>query len=154
MSSSASFYADSVFLCTERREIPIVALDQSHISILEKQLDRQYVALLDEVREELAQSEDRQYIEVIGRTPADSGEASMGDVLADLNATLFDRHINQIRDIEAATTRIRENVFGICAGCAEDIPFARLKAYPTAIRCVPCQQQRDRTYAHQATPTI
>ena len=131
-----------------------MALDQSHISILEKQLDRQYVALLDEVREELAQSEDRQYIEVIGRTPADSGEASMGDVLADLNATLFDRHINQIRDIEAATTRIRENVFGICAGCAEDIPFARLKAFPTAIRCVPCQQQRERMYAHQATPTI
>jgi DnaK suppressor protein len=131
-----------------------MALDQSQLSILEKELDRQYVALLEEVHEELAQSEDRQYIELIGRTPADSGEASMGDVLADLNATLFDRHINQIRDIEAATTRIRENVFGICADCEEDIPFERLKAYPTARRCVPCQQQRDRTFAHQATPTI
>ena len=129
-------------------------LDQSQISILEKELDRQYVALLEEVREELAQSEDRQYIELIGRTPADSGEASMGDVLADLNAILFDRHINQIRDIEAATTRLRENVYGICAECAEDIPFERLKAYPTAKRCVPCQQQRDRIYAHQETPTI
>ena len=129
-------------------------LDQSQISILEKELDRQYVALLEEVREELAQSEDRQYIELIGRTPADSGEASMGDVLADLNAILFDRHINQIRDIEAATTRLRENVYGICAECTEDIPFERLKAYPTAKRCVPCQQQRDRIFAHQATPTI
>ena len=129
-------------------------LDQSQISILEKELDRQYVALLEEVREELAQSEDRQYIELIGRTPADSGEASMGDVLADLNAILFDRHINQIRDIEAATTRLRENVYGICGECAEDIPFERLKVYPTAKRCVPCQQQRDRIFAHQETPTI
>ena len=129
-------------------------LDQSQLSILEKELDRQYVALLEEVREELAQSEDRQYIELIGRSPADSGEASMGDVLADLNATLFDRHINQIRDIEAATRRVRENVFGTCAECGEDIPFERLKAWPTAKRCVPCQQQYERIHTHQATPTM
>ncbi len=131
-----------------------MALDQSQLSILEKELDRQYVALLEEIREELAQSEDRQYIELIGRTTADSGEASMGDMLADLNAAMFDRHINEIRDIEAAQVRMRENIFGICADCEEGIPFERLKAYPTAKRCVPCQQQRDRIFAHQATPTI
>ena len=131
-----------------------MALDQSQLSILEKELDRQYVALLEEIREELAQSEDRQYIELIGRTTADSGEASMGDMLADLNAAMFDRHINEIRDIEAAQVRMRENVFGICADCEEDVPFVRLVAYPTARRCVPCQQQRDRIFAHQATPTI
>ena len=79
---------------------------------------------------------------------------AVGQFLADLNATLFDRHINQIRDIEAATTRMREKVFGICEECGEDIPFDRLKAYPTAKRCVRCQQQRERTFAHQATPSI
>ncbi len=131
-----------------------MALDQSQLSILEKELDRQYVALLEEIREEPAQSEDRQYIELIGRTTADSGEASMGDMLADLNAAMFDRHINEIRDIEAAQVRMRENVFGICTDCEEGIPFERLEAYPTAKRCVPCQQQRDRIFAHQATPTI
>jgi DnaK suppressor protein len=143
-----------MLLDPESTEFLQMPLAQLQLSILEKELDRQYVALLEEVREELAQGEDRQYVELIGRSPADSGESSMGDVLADLNATLFDRHINQIRDIEAATTRMREHVFGTCAECGEDIPFERLTAYPTAKRCVPCQQQRDRTYAHQATPSI
>jgi RNA polymerase-binding protein DksA len=131
-----------------------MTFDKKELSILEKELDRQYVALLEEVRDELANSEDRQYVELIGRAPADSGEASMGDVLADINANMFERHIRKIRSIEAATTRIRENVYGICTECEEDIPFERLKAYPTARRCVPCQERHDRTYAYQATPSI
>lgn len=129
-------------------------LDQSQLSILEKELDRQYAALLEEVRDELSNSENRQYVDVIGRNPADSGEASVGDVLADLNAALFDRHIQQVRAIEDALTRIQENLYGVCVECQEDIPFERLKAYPTATRCVPCQQQHDRIFAHQATPSM
>jgi RNA polymerase-binding transcription factor DksA len=29
-----------------------------------------------------------------------------------------------------------------------------LLAYPTVRRCVRCQRQRERTYAHEGTPTL
>ena len=129
-------------------------LDQSQVSTLEKELDRQYVALLLEVRDELVHSEDRQYVELTGRCPADSGESSMGDVLADTDPTLFNSHITRIREIESATTRISKNVFGECIDCEQDIPFARLKAFPTAKRCVSCQERHHKSYAYQSSPAM
>ncbi len=129
-------------------------LDKSQLSIVEKELDRQYVALLEEVLEELANSEDREYVELIGRSPTDNGEASMGDLLAALDSSLFDRHIKQLRAIEAASTRMREDVFGICAECGADIRFERLMAYPATRRCASCQQQRDHIFSHQATSSM
>ena len=90
----------------------------------------------------------------VGRGGADSGEEAVRDLLTDLNAALFNRHILGIRDIEDARDRIREGTIGLCADCGEDIRFERLQVLPTAIRCISCQEQRDRTYAHQTTPNI
>jgi hypothetical protein len=39
---------------------------------------------------------------------------------------------------------------GLCA----DIGFDRLMAYPTAKRCLVCQQQHDRAYAEEAHPSL
>ena len=131
-----------------------MALTQGQVSRLVKALDERYESLLEEVREELEQSENQQYVELIGRTPADSGDESVGDVLADLNLGIIDRHIREIRDIEAARVRIEDHSFGICIGCEADIGFERLLAYPTAKRCIVCQQQHERNYARAGTPKL
>ena len=34
-----------------------------------------------------------------------------------------------------------------CIDCGQPIPFARLEAYPTAKRCLRCQQIREATHA-------
>jgi len=131
-----------------------MALTQTQLSKLVKALDERYESLLEEVRDELETSENQQYVELIGRTPADSGDESVGDVLADLNLGIIDRHIQEIRDIEAAKVRIKDHRFGTCVGCEADIGFERLLAYPTAKRCIVCQQQREKSYAHAGTPKL
>ena len=131
-----------------------MALTKTELANLGEQLGKRHESLLEEVRDALEHSENQQYVELIGRVPADIGDQSVGDALADLNLAIIDRHIQELRDIEAAKARLGERTFGVCIGCGEDIGYERLVAYPTAKRCVICQRQQERTYAHGGTPTL
>ncbi len=131
-----------------------MALTQTQRSKLEHMLDQQYKALLEEVRDALEKSENQQYVELIDRAPADSGDQATGDALADLNLAIIDRHVREIRDIDATRVRIVAGSFGICIDCRGDIGFERLLAYPTAKRCFVCQRQHEKTYAHEGNPTL
>lgn len=132
----------------------MTAFGHTQLSELKERLDKRYELLLEEVRDELEHSENQQYVELIGRAPADIGDQSVGDALADLNLAIIDRHIQEIRDIEAARARIKSGSFGTCISCGGDIGFERLLAYPTAKRCFLCQRQREATYAHEPTPRL
>ena len=131
-----------------------MSLSRSQVTELAEQLDRRRESLLEEVRDELEHSENQQYIELIGRVPADVGDQSVGDALADLNLAIIDRHVRDLRDIDAAKLRIKDGSFGVCIDCGSGIGFERLRAYPTAKRCRPCQEHREKTYAHQGTPSL
>jgi DnaK suppressor protein len=131
-----------------------VALTQTQVPKLERKLDKQYESLLEQVRDALEKSENQQYVELIDRAPADSGDQATGDALADLNLAIIDRHVQEIRDIEVTRARIRDGGFGTCIDCGSDIGFERLLAYPTAKRCFICQRQREKTYVHEANPKL
>ena len=124
-----------------------MALSRTRLLELTKRLDTRHEALLEEVRTELEESENQQYIELIGRVSADIGDQSLGDALADLNLAIIDRHIQELRDINDCS-------YGVCMGCGDDIALERMLAYPTAKRCLACQRQHERTYAHERTPTL
>lgn len=117
-------------------------------------LDARYRTLRDEVRDAVENSHDLQYVELIDRAPADLGDQSQGDAMADLNLTIVDRHVREMRDIDAARARITHRQYGRCADCDEEIEVQRLLAQPTATRCVTCQRQHERTYAHELMPTL
>ena len=131
-----------------------MTLNRNQIQTLEGVLQKRYDALLEEVRDELEQSENQQYVELLGRAPGDTGDESVADALADLSLGVIDRHIRELRDIAATRGRLREGRFGICIDCGDEIPFERLKVYATAKRCVRCQGQHERTHAHEGTPTL
>jgi RNA polymerase-binding protein DksA len=131
-----------------------VALTQTQVSKLKRKLDKQYESLLEEVRDALEKSENQQYVELIDRAPADSGDEATGDALADLNLAIIDRHVREIRDIEATRLRIGDGSFGTCIDCSGEIGIERLLAYPTAKRCFVCQRQHEKTYAHEGNPTL
>ena len=131
-----------------------MALTQTQTIRLREELDRIHAELLEDVRGELEASENQQMAELMGRTPPDRADVSFADALADLNVDIIDRHIHEIRDIEAAGQRMEGGKFGICIDCDTDIAFERLMAYPTAKRCLRCQQQREKLYAHQNTPRL
>jgi DnaK suppressor protein len=137
-----------------RKEDPIMAMTKTQLARLTRKLDEQYAMLLEQVRDALEKSENQQYVELIDRSPADSADQATGDALADLNLAIIDRHVREVRDIEATRVRIAEGGIGVCIDCGIEIPFERLCAYPTAKRCRVCQEQHERTYSHEGNPTL
>jgi len=132
----------------------MAALTQSQINQLAKKLNEDYKTLLREVREELENSGNQHRIDLLNEEPGDSGDESMANALADFNLTILDRHIDAMRDIEAALQRIKNGEYGVCTDCGDEVALARLQAYPTAKRCLACQERREREYAHEGHPTM
>ncbi len=130
------------------------ALSPSQLEQLTKKLNEEYQALLREVREELENSGNQHRIDLLNSEPGDTGDESLANALADFNLTILDRHIDAMRDIEAALQRIRDGEFGVCIDCGEDVTFPRLMAYPTAKRCIVCQEQREKRYAQEGHPKM
>ncbi len=130
------------------------ALTHEQLETLRRRLDDRQRALLVETRDEVQNSEQRQYAEVISRAPVDAGDQAVGVELADLNMEMMNRHMREIREIEAAKARIDDGGYGTCAECGRDIGFERLLAQPTALRCRDCQQQWENTHQHDGPPKI
>lgn len=128
-------------------------LTQTELEQLASQLDRAYAALLDQVRQELSASDEQHFQDLAGRVH-DQGEASVADMLADLGAAMIDRHIHEIRDIDAAKRRMQDGAYGVCVDCGADIGLARLKAYPTARRCIECQGVHEKQFAQAGHPSL
>jgi DnaK suppressor protein len=121
-------------------------LNERQILRCKKQLDERFHELREEIRLELLESDDQSYIELAGRVH-DLGEASVADLLVDLQLANVDRHIQEIRDIDQALLRIATGSYGMCADCNSPIAINRLEAYPTAQRCQPCQTEFERLHA-------
>jgi len=132
----------------------MAALTQSQINQLAKKLNEDYKTLLREVRGELENSGNQHRIDLLNSEPGDSGDESMANALADFNLTILDRHIDAMRDIEAALQRIKNGEYGVCTDCGDEVAFDRLQVYPTAKRCISCQERREREYAHEGHPTM
>jgi RNA polymerase-binding protein DksA len=131
-----------------------MSLSRFKVHKLALKLDRRHALLLEELRDALEKSANRHYVDLLDNLPGDVGDQSVADALADLELTAIDRHIQELRDIEAARVRIKERLFGSCCDCGAEIGYDRLLAYPTAKRCLDCQRQRERVYAHEPTPTF
>ncbi|HET9700590.1 MAG TPA: TraR/DksA family transcriptional regulator [Burkholderiales bacterium] len=120
---------------------------------LEQALRARQRALLERVRDEMESSGERNYFELKGGV-ADTGDESAANLMADTEAAMVHRHVEELRDLEAALRRINEGAYGECSDCGAEIGFPRLKAYPTAKRCVRCQNQIEKTHTHEPAPTL
>ena len=125
----------------------MTTLTPSQHEQLVMQLKRDYQALLIEVRRELENTGDQHRIDLLNSEPGDSGDESMANALADFNVAVVDRHVHELRDIEATFRRIKDATYGVCIDCGDEISFDRLQAYPTAKRCIVCQEKHEREYA-------
>lgn len=120
---------------------------------LKKALTERQRQLIDEIRDELEQSDSQHHKDLAGMV-SDIGDASLANMLVDIDAAIIDRHVRELRDLEAADARIKDCSYGLCAECGDEIPAERLDAYPTAQRCVRCQEAREKAYAHELTPKL
>jgi RNA polymerase-binding protein DksA len=113
-------------------------LNRDQINAFRETLELRFRELREEIRQALLQSDEQSYIELAGRVH-DMEEASVADLLVDVSLADIDRHVGEIRDIDAALGRIATGTYGVCSDCGEGIEVARLEAHPTAKRCRPCQ---------------
>jgi RNA polymerase-binding transcription factor DksA len=129
------------------------ALTRQQLTHLDRILVERYRTLVSEVRAMLEQSGNETYVDIAGRV-TDTGDESVADMLADMGAAQIHRHVQELRDVEAAQARLRAGTFGICIDCDGEIAPERLTAHPTAKRCIQCQSKRERSYAHEGRPTL
>jgi RNA polymerase-binding protein DksA len=111
---------------------------QHQINAFRESLEQRFRQVREDIRQALLRSDEQSYIELAGRVH-DVEEESVADLLVDVSLADIDRHVEEIRDIDAALTRIATGSFGTCCDCGEAIELQRLEAYPTARRCRPCQ---------------
>ena len=77
---------------------------------------------------------------------------AVADALAELDIAEVRHLVNELADVDAALARFRDGGYGECVDCGVAIAPARLLAYPTARRCIPCQEAWERkTAGPQAT---
>ncbi|HZT07334.1 MAG TPA: TraR/DksA family transcriptional regulator [Chloroflexota bacterium] len=110
-------------------------------SVLEQERDRL-------LREAAALTADEQALS--SAQQAEGGIAGdSADVASDVAEIALDRALEQTTrsraaDVEAALQRIDRGVYGMCEDCGHAIDPARLRALPSARRCLACQERMER----------
>lgn len=75
---------------------------------------------------------------LVGGRSADSQEQAQELENAEVVDALGNETRLELNKIAKALDQIKNETYGVCADCGEDIPMARLKAHPFADRCIRC----------------
>jgi DnaK suppressor protein len=118
------------------------AVTKKQFSEFSAMLRAQRKLLLEEVRAKIAASEDSLGFVNQSKITDDEG---LADAAAEMEVAMVIRESQELQEVEAALARIADASYGSCFDCGEDIGMARLKAYPAARRCLPCQEKYERT---------
>lgn len=121
--------------------------------LLKTRLEQRRAELLSSIRRQLLESDNKMYNDLAGRVH-DSAEEAVADLLADIGFADIDREVSEVSDIEQALIRIATGMYGVCIDCEADIPFERLSAYPSAKRCLACQQRHESGVGAASRPSL
>lgn len=84
----------------------------------------------------------------------DAQDAALADLISDTNSAEMQRDALELREAEAALSRIAVGSYGVCLRCGEPIERARLEAFPTARYDLRCQELVERERGQPRTPTL
>lgn len=126
-------------------------LTEQQLQAFEKKLQNRFADLSRTISAESAKHTREQNSRRIDQI-SDTNDATLAELLVDIELALADQHIQDIRDFDSALTRIAEGSYGECCDCKAAIGVKRLKAFPTAKRCNHCQQIHDRRLTHDLQP--
>lgn len=129
------------------------ALGRADHARFNERLRARWLALRDEIRNTLLRADAESYADIAGEVH-DLEDESLADLLTDVNHAEVARDVEEVRDIEAALQRLAAGTYGICMRCDSPIERGRLEAYPTAKRCLPCQQLHERSRLQRPGATL
>jgi len=116
----------------------ILNVNKKPFSEFRELLQAQRRQLLDEVREKIAASGEGLGFVNQSKITDDDG---LADAAAEMEVAMVIRESQELQEIEAALTRIGDGSYGTCSDCGDEIGPARLKANPSARRCLHCQEK-------------
>lgn len=125
---------------------PEASLTKEQITHFGQRIEARKNLLLGEIRHVLARSSKEHQADLIGGV-GDSGDVAAASVLRDISESEVIRDVGEVRDIVAAEQRIATGRYGICIDCEGPVRYKRLDAYPTAKRCITCQERREKLQA-------
>ncbi len=73
----------------------------------------------------------------------DRGEESVALAQSDVDSAIEEHLRRELNQINYARQRLNDGSFGTCVDCGAHIGYSRLRAYPTATRCVSCQSRHE-----------
>jgi DnaK suppressor protein len=130
-----------------------MALTEQETRDLRGDIERRRGALIAELRADAERVRNDRFEDLAGAAP-DPGDESVATLIADLAHANMGRDLSELRGLEAARTRLAQGTYGVCAVCGGDIGFERLRANPTAVRCVDCQRLHEKTFAGPSTSSL
>jgi RNA polymerase-binding transcription factor DksA len=116
-------------------------------------LSSRHTELRNEIRAELERSGHEHFADLAGEV-ADAGDASVADMLIDHDIAIVRRQVEELMLVETAQKRVESEDFGACEECGADIGLPRLLVVPHATRCIGCQGQHEKMFAHESTPKL
>ncbi|WP_197386290.1 TraR/DksA family transcriptional regulator [Ralstonia pseudosolanacearum] len=84
---------------------------------------------------------------VVREAPIEYAELADQEASDLTNDVMLAHYRGELDQIDAARERMHEHRYGICINCGELIPFLRLQAQPTALRCLTCEGVHERKRA-------
>ena len=79
------------------------------------------------------------------QTSGDLLDAAMDTAQDEISSQLAEVESRELAHIDVALERMRDGNYGLCEGCNEGIPMARLQALPYATMCIQCQREAEKS---------
>lgn len=99
--------------------------------------------LQQEIRDTLLRVDADRYA-LLAEQVHDTKDHSIAQLLVETGNAEIQRDAMELDDTRQALERLHNGRYGSCVVCGAIIPDARLDAYPTAKRCLPCQTSHER----------
>ena len=77
------------------------------------------------------------------QTSSDVMDAALDSAQDEISSQLAEVESRELAHIEMALELMRDGNYGVCEGCGEGIPLARLQALPYATTCIQCQREAE-----------
>jgi DnaK suppressor protein len=129
------------YLTTEQRES------------LERALKLRLGVLRREITVALRQKDTPETMHLANRFE-ETGDDVLADIELSLDIATVERDLAELRSVLKALGRINSPGYGACSDCEADIPLARLRAEPAALRCVECQERYEHSHAGSAHSSL
>jgi len=86
---------------------------------------------------------DEEVEEIAGTNDNHLAETATATLDREIDYTLEENSTQVLGEIDAALQRIEAGTYGTCTNCGEEIPLARLEAYPWASLCIDCRRKTE-----------